>query len=123
MRQAMNPSTFTAPVAPSGPAFIPPPVQPLAEVDRAAKDAHRGVLILVLGLVSLSACAATGPFAWYLANQDIPKMKYGNMDPAGLTMAQAGKICGIIGTGFLALTVVYLGVWLYFFLPFLTRLP
>ncbi len=60
------------------------------------KAPHRGLLILILGIVSIGMCALTGPAAWYLANQDLPKIRYGNMDPEGYSMTIAGKVCGIL---------------------------
>lgn len=59
---------------------------------------HRGVLILVLGILSLVVCAVTGPFAWILGNKDLAEMRAGRMDREGEGMTRAGQICGIIGS-------------------------
>ena len=58
---------------------------------------HRGVLILVLGIVSLCACCFTGPFAWMMGKGDMAEIDAGRMDPEGRGLTQAGMICGIIG--------------------------
>jgi len=68
---------------------------------------HRGVLILVLGIVSLGPCCLTGPFAWILGKKDLEEIDEGNMDPAGRSLTQAGMICGIIGTALCALALLY----------------
>ncbi|MHC4186182.1 MAG: DUF4190 domain-containing protein [Planctomycetota bacterium] len=58
---------------------------------------HRGVLILILGILGIIPCFICGIIAWVLANGDLKEMDAGLMDPAGRGMTQAGKICGIIG--------------------------
>ena len=78
---------------------------------------HRGVLILVLGIVGLvipllgSFCCGfccgflgiagctgciCGIIAWVMANKDLKEMAAGRMDPTGRGLTQAGKVCGII---------------------------
>lgn len=57
---------------------------------------HRGVLVLVLGIVSLVACQLLGVVPWVLANNDLKEMDAGRMDPDGRGLTQAGKILGII---------------------------
>lgn len=71
---------------------------------RKSKRPHRGVLILILGIVSiLIGCIPLG--AWFvaframaMANEDLSDMDSGRMDRSGAGMTQAGKICGIIGS-------------------------
>ena len=67
---------------------------------------HRGTLILVLGILSLVICAPLGIFAWIMGNGDIREMAAGTMDPSGRDTTNAGRICGIIGTVLLALSVL-----------------
>lgn len=69
---------------------------------------HRGVLILVLGILSIVVCAPLGPFAWLMGQGDLKKIKSGVMDPEGRGLTLAGMICGIVGTVFLALTLLYI---------------
>lgn len=61
-------------------------------------EAHRGTLILVLGILSIVLCQILGPFAWVMGNNDLKKIAAGTMDPEGQQTTNAGKICGIIGT-------------------------
>jgi hypothetical protein len=62
-------------------------------------EPHRGTLILVLGILSLTVCNIfTGIPAWIMGKGDLEKIKGGIMDPEGVGMTKAGMICGIIST-------------------------
>jgi predicted Zn finger-like uncharacterized protein len=69
-----------------------------------AMQPHRGVLMLILGLVAALGfvlslpTAPLGPFVWWMANNDLKEMDAGRMDPEGRQNTQIGKICGIIAT-------------------------
>jgi hypothetical protein len=68
---------------------------------------HRGVLILVLGILSFFGCSIfTAIPAWVMGNADLKDMDAGTMDPAGRGMTQAGKILGIIAVVLAALSIV-----------------
>lgn len=75
---------------------------------------HRGSTILVLGILSLVVCAVCGPIAWVMANKDIAAMDAGLMDPLGMEQTKAGKICGIIGTVLLILSLVFAIIYAVF---------
>jgi hypothetical protein len=55
-------------------------------------------MILVLGILSLVACAPLGIAAWIMGNADLKQMTAGTMDPSGRGATNGGRICGIIGT-------------------------
>jgi hypothetical protein len=60
--------------------------------------AHRGTLILILGILGLVCCGIfTAIPAWVMGSSDLKEMEAGNMDPAGKGVTNAGKICGMIG--------------------------
>ena len=69
----------------------------------------QGTTILVLGILSLVVCGLLGPFAWSMGNKALreidsdPTTTYGNRG-----QINAGRICGMIGTIILAVSVV---VW------------
>jgi predicted Zn finger-like uncharacterized protein len=63
----------------------------------AALQPHRGVMILVLGILSIVCCGFLGIAAWMMGNTDIRAMDEGTMDPQGRQMTQIGKILGIVG--------------------------
>lgn len=67
---------------------------------------HRGVLILVFGILSLVLCPFFGVAAWSMGNADLQEMATGRMDPTGRDMTQAGRICGIVGSSILILQIV-----------------
>ncbi len=75
---------------------------------------HRGVLILVLGILGLIFCQVFSPFAWIMGKGDMEKIDAGRMDPEGRGMTQAGMICGIVGTAILVLVLLGLVVGLLF---------
>jgi len=58
---------------------------------------HRGVLILVLGILGIVCCFILGIIAWVMGNNDLKEIAAGRMDPSGQGLTQAGKICGIVG--------------------------
>lgn len=67
---------------------------------------HRGTLILVLGILSLVVCAPLGIAAWIMGNGDLKEIDAGAMDPTGRSLTNAGRICGMIGTILLAVSIV-----------------
>jgi len=73
---------------------------------------HRGVLILVLGIVGIACCFICGIIAWVMGNDDLRKMDEGQMNPEGRGLTQAGKICGIISV---ALAIIGLIIWFIIF--------
>jgi hypothetical protein len=64
---------------------------------------HRGVLILVLGILSLVSCGLLGPVAWAMGHADLAAIREGRMDPEGRGQTEAGRILGIIAFAQLAL--------------------
>jgi hypothetical protein len=58
---------------------------------------HRGVLVLVLGILGIVCCFILGIVAWVMGNNDLREMDAGTMDPSGLGLTKAGKICGMVG--------------------------
>lgn len=88
----------------------PPPETVEAQpVTQQPLRSHRGVLILVLGILSIVCCFICGIIAWVLANGDLKEMAAGRMDPSGRGLTQTGKICGIVG---IALQIVVLALQL-----------
>ncbi len=71
-----------------------------------ALQAHRGTLILVLGILGLVICAPCGIAAWIMGNSDLKQMDAGAMDPSGRSTTNAGRICGMIATILLIVGVV-----------------
>ena len=60
-------------------------------------EPHRGILILILGILSLVLCwFFTGIPAWIMGKSDLAKIEAGQMNPEGKGLTMAGMICGII---------------------------
>jgi hypothetical protein len=57
---------------------------------------HRGVVVLVLGILGIMTCVLCGAFAWRWAKRDLAEMDAGVMDDRGRSLTEAGKICGMI---------------------------
>jgi hypothetical protein len=66
---------------------------------------HRGVMILVFGILGLVFCQFFGIAAWVMGNSDLQEMDNGWMDPTGRDLTKAGRICGMVGVGLLVLQV------------------
>lgn len=69
-------------------------------------------MILVFGILSLFTVPFIfGPLAWMMGNEDMQKMRAGQMDREGQAMTEAGRICGMIATlllaGVLAIVLLY----------------
>jgi hypothetical protein len=72
---------------------------------------HRGVQILVFGILSLVVCLLFGIAAWVMGNTDLQEMASGRMDPSGRDFTQAGRICGIVGTVILVIQLVFVVIF------------
>jgi hypothetical protein len=74
------------------------------------QEEGRGVLILVLGIVSL---VSLGPFvgipAWVMGNTDLKKIAAGRIPQSERSNTKAGMILGIIGT-FLFTFFIFMGI-------------
>lgn len=81
-----------------GPASTATPVPPPVPAAAVGLQPHRGMVILILGILGLVMCGVVGIFAWVMGNEDLRKMNDGIMDPAGRDMTKAGRICGMIAT-------------------------
>ena len=58
---------------------------------------HRGVLILILGILSwVIGCFPLGIAAWAMGSNDLAEMRRGRMDPSGQGLTRAGQVIGII---------------------------
>ena len=92
---------------------IPPPLAPPPGVMAGqGMQPHRGVLILVFGILSWVICFIFGIVAWVMGNSDLRAMDEGLMDPAGRGLTQAGKIVGMISV---ILTIIMIPLMLILF--------
>jgi hypothetical protein len=73
--------------------------------------AHRGVMLLIFGILGLVCCVIFAILAWVMGSSDLKAMAAGQMDPSGEGLTKAGKILGIIGCAFAILGLL----WVIFF--------
>ncbi len=83
------------------------------------REPHRGVLVLVLGILSLSVCAPLGIAAWVMGKNDLAAMRDGLMDRSGQPETSTGYVLGILGTILFGLGMIGAAFW--FAVEFLVR--
>lgn len=66
-----------------------------------SSSSSNATLILVLGILGLF-CTILGPVAWIMGNNALA-----TADPSQASTINAGRICGIIGTVFLVIGIIY----------------
>jgi uncharacterized membrane protein len=72
------------------------PVQPAGQGMQVKP--HRGVMILIFGILAFVCCFIFGIAAWVMGNKDLKEMDAGRMDPEGRGLTNAGRILGMVGT-------------------------
>ena len=71
-------------------------------------DHPQSTLVLILGILGLVACGVVAPFAWVMGNRVVREIDASQGRMGGRGAAQAGRICGIIGSVLLILSVLIL---------------
>lgn len=67
---------------------------------------HRGVMILIFGILALSCGLIFGLMAWIMGTNDLNEIYSGRMDPTGEGLTKAGRILGMVGLGLNVAAVV-----------------
>jgi hypothetical protein len=76
----------------------------------------QAVTAFVLGILGLICCPLVGPVAWYLGKQESEAIAQGRSPVAGAGIAKTGFILGILGSIYLAgtlLWIFFLGGWVF----------
>jgi hypothetical protein len=68
-----------------------------------APDHPQATLVLILGILGLVLCQVISPFAWVMGNRVVREIDASNGTVGGRGAANAGRICGIIGTALIGL--------------------
>jgi uncharacterized membrane protein YjgN (DUF898 family) len=98
----MSPVTQTPPPGP--PYGNPPPNQYGAPPYGFGAPEHpQATLVLILGIVGIVVCGLVAPFAWVMGNRVVKEIDASNGQLGGRSQAQAGRICGIVGTALIGL--------------------
>lgn len=72
----------------------------------AGREHPDGTTILVLGILGLVICQILGPFAWVKGNKALAEIDAAPGAYTNRGSVSAGRICGIVSTAFLALSVI-----------------
>lgn len=73
-----------------------PYAMPRAFGSAAYVQPHRGGLVLAFALLGWFLCPIFAVVAWSMGNEDLNKIRRGQMDSSGLGLTQAGQILGMI---------------------------
>ncbi len=80
-------------------------------------DDDRSMMILILGIISVTVFAPAGIAAWIMGAKDLAAMRAGRMDRAGKENTRIGYILGIVGTClFVVGIIVFVCVLTLFFM-------
>jgi hypothetical protein len=84
-------------------------------------NANAALVLGIVGLVgSLGACCCClfwfvglcAPIGWYVGRSELQAIRQGRTPASGEGTAKAGMICGIVGTGILALYLIGIAVYI-----------
>lgn len=78
----------------------------------AVPNHQQAITILVLGIVSVVACQVLGPVAWVMGNRAMAEIDAAGGAIGGRDLVNAGRICGIVGSVLLVISLVFLVLWL-----------
>jgi len=79
-----------------------------------APDHPKATTSLVLGILGVVLCQVLGPFAWSMGKKTLNEIDASQGRLGGRGAAQAGYILGIVGTVLLALSVLFLVIYVLF---------
>jgi len=66
----------------------------------------QGTTVLVLGILGLVVCQILGPFAWSMGNKALKEIDASGVVYSNRGSIQAGRICGIVASVLLVVTLV-----------------
>lgn len=73
-----------------------------------APDHPQSTTVLVLGILGLVLCQILAPFAWIMGKRVVGEIDASGGSIGGRSSANAGRICGIIGTVLIGLSILFL---------------
>jgi hypothetical protein len=89
---------------PPYPPYGPPYGQPFYAPPR---DHPSATTVLVLGILGLALCQVLSPFAWAMGNRVVAEIDAAGGQIGGRGPANAGRVCGIVGTIVLAVSLLF----------------
>ena len=87
----------------------PPPPPPIADggMGGGAVDHPRGIIILVLGILSIVCCSPLGIAAFLMGNTALKEIDAAPGRYSNRQLVVIGRILGIIGIVFLVITIIW----------------
>jgi hypothetical protein len=76
-----------------------------------APDHPQAATAMILGILGLALCQVIAPFAWAMGKKTVAEIDASQGQLGGRGQAQAGYVCGIIGTVLLGLGIAFLIVY------------
>jgi hypothetical protein len=73
----------------------------------AAPDHPQATTVLILGILGIVVCGILAPFAWVMGNRVVAEIDASNGQIGGRGNAQAGRICGIVGTVLIGIGLLF----------------
>lgn len=73
---------------------------------------HRGVEILVYGMLGLGFCLFFSIPAWQMGRSDLQSMERGLMDKSGHGLTKAGYVLGMIGMALILIPFAYFALFM-----------
>lgn len=77
-----------------------------------AREHPKGTTVLVLGICSLAVCGLLGPVAWSMGTSALEEIDANPMAYTNRSAVQIGRICGIIATCLLLVSLLFLAATL-----------
>jgi hypothetical protein len=74
----------------------------------APPDHPQALLVLILGILGLVMCQFISPVAWVMGNRVVQEIDASGGQLGGRGAANAGRICGIVGTVLIGVGVLFL---------------
>lgn len=107
-------SGVTEPPPPPPPPFGGQPPNPYGAppVGFGVPEHPQATTVLILGILGLVLCSVLSPFAWVMGNRVVREIDASAGRLGGRSLANAGRICGIIGTVLIAVVLLALIVGL-----------
>lgn len=93
-----------------------PPAYGYGQQQYAPQDHPQATLILILGILGLVACQVLSPFAWIMGNRVVKEIDASQGQLGGRSTANAGRICGMVGSILLALGILFALLMIVLFL-------
>jgi hypothetical protein len=72
----------------------------------APPDHPQSILVLILGILGLVMCPLIAPAAWVMGSRVVAEIDASGGQVGGRSTANAGRICGIVGTALIALCLL-----------------